>query len=457
MSELTSWKEIAAHLGVSERTAQNWEKRHGLPVSRMPGLRGRPVAIAEELTAWKQRLLVASEAGGLESPIPRQQPRWRLIWSYVALGIAAAAVLTLGLIRYAPKFRGGNLEAARVVDGQVAAFAADGSELWRTRFSPPLRLDRLGWLVPGREVLWAGDLNGDGRKEVLFLVTAEPQYAGYLACYSQDGKELWHYKPGLVTHNAIRPIPNRWIPAGLTVGRTTAGGHPGIWAAFNSFDSSPTVVVRFSAEGKPLGQYLHAGHLYVLRLWERGPGRRPVLLAGGINNRLSMATVVALDPERLQGVSSEPGCPDEQLAGELSRSEVFRLYLPPSRLSRALGDYNSIHSLEPVEDHLLVQTEEDLTQGAGDHPAIVRYSLTRDLRLTGSWFHDVYRSAHAKHLRSGLVTNVFDPKEPLELLQAARLEVGNSATLARTAPATGPCGITNPPPAPATSKPRPAS
>ena len=53
MPELHSWKEIAAYLDVSVRTAQMWEAQRGLPVRRMPGPRGRVLSTTEELDLWK--------------------------------------------------------------------------------------------------------------------------------------------------------------------------------------------------------------------------------------------------------------------------------------------------------------------------------------------------------------------------------------------------------------------
>ena len=53
--QLRGWKEIAAHLGVSERTAKRWEGTHGLPVHRLPGRsRDTVVASGDELCAWRQ-------------------------------------------------------------------------------------------------------------------------------------------------------------------------------------------------------------------------------------------------------------------------------------------------------------------------------------------------------------------------------------------------------------------
>lgn len=58
-SRLTGWKEIAAFLACSVRTAQRWEATYGLPVRRLAGTRGGMViAFADELTSW-----MASERG----------------------------------------------------------------------------------------------------------------------------------------------------------------------------------------------------------------------------------------------------------------------------------------------------------------------------------------------------------------------------------------------------------
>ena len=51
---LTSWKEIAAHLGKGVRTVQRWEGTLGLPVRRPQGAASRNIVMATpaELDAW---------------------------------------------------------------------------------------------------------------------------------------------------------------------------------------------------------------------------------------------------------------------------------------------------------------------------------------------------------------------------------------------------------------------
>ena len=53
---LTSWKEIAAHLGKGVRTVQRWEQELGLPVRRPAKSRHIVVALATELDRWIEQL-----------------------------------------------------------------------------------------------------------------------------------------------------------------------------------------------------------------------------------------------------------------------------------------------------------------------------------------------------------------------------------------------------------------
>ena|SRR5882724_6373978 len=51
--ELQGWKEIAHYLGVTERTAQKWARFQNMPVSHLPGKKGRVFTTAVTLDAWK--------------------------------------------------------------------------------------------------------------------------------------------------------------------------------------------------------------------------------------------------------------------------------------------------------------------------------------------------------------------------------------------------------------------
>src|SRR5689334_8095713 len=91
---LTSWKEIAAHMGRDVRTVLRWEKQRGLPVHRAPGATGRIVfAYTDELDAWAHGANAepGDEPRDEKNPEPRQPAparSWRL-----ALALVAAVVV----------------------------------------------------------------------------------------------------------------------------------------------------------------------------------------------------------------------------------------------------------------------------------------------------------------------------------------------------------------------------
>jgi hypothetical protein len=80
MSEvLSSWKDVAAHLGKSVRTVQRWEAELGLPVHRPNGRQQRIIlAYPDELKHWigKKRLSGGSDGG--ESHLRLEKNRSKL-------------------------------------------------------------------------------------------------------------------------------------------------------------------------------------------------------------------------------------------------------------------------------------------------------------------------------------------------------------------------------------------
>jgi hypothetical protein len=73
-SKLGSWKEIAAYLEVTVRTAQRWEKERGLPIHRRPGPRGRIEADPRELQAWQDGTFTARRAPVRPAAVVRMAP-----------------------------------------------------------------------------------------------------------------------------------------------------------------------------------------------------------------------------------------------------------------------------------------------------------------------------------------------------------------------------------------------
>jgi hypothetical protein len=89
---LQSWKEIAGHLGRSERTCRRWETEFGLPVHRMDGsIRGSVFAYKSELDRWMDTIL--HKENPAQPPKKRFTARWMLPVILALLVVAAVAVI----------------------------------------------------------------------------------------------------------------------------------------------------------------------------------------------------------------------------------------------------------------------------------------------------------------------------------------------------------------------------
>jgi hypothetical protein len=90
---LNTWREIAAHLGVTSRTAQKWERECALPVHRtLRKERARVWALAGELDEWRR------VRGGLgKQPAALPWRRWLAsIFRPLAVGAAGFAGWWMG-------------------------------------------------------------------------------------------------------------------------------------------------------------------------------------------------------------------------------------------------------------------------------------------------------------------------------------------------------------------------
>lgn len=72
---VSSWKEIAAHFGVTVRTVQIWEAERSLPVRRLPGIKGRVYAYLDELEAWAKGEFTQPGTEAREAESPPLRPR----------------------------------------------------------------------------------------------------------------------------------------------------------------------------------------------------------------------------------------------------------------------------------------------------------------------------------------------------------------------------------------------
>jgi hypothetical protein len=380
---LNSWKEIATYLEINVRTAQKWERERSMPVKRLPGARGPVSANAAELDVWRNSVRQAEQ-----TTVPSPAPRKPKMWVWAAL-IVAFAGMSFGVI-----FLSHRPEPAhfRVEQNSLVILDSNDHELWRKNFPAPLAA--MPYSGPLMRRIWFGDIDGDGRVDVLFAVVPESDletaFNSSLICYSDDGREKWRFVPGVSgasTRDKVYAPPYR--VAGFEV-LPAYNRQPArvILTAIHHL-SYPTQVTLLSNSGKVLREYWHSGQLMKLAVGDLDHDGEPEIYLGGVSNGEKCATVVVLDPRDFGGASTESN-PKYQLLGFSSGRERARLLFPRTCMNRRTDEYNVVHRLWLAQDQLNLEVNErlhaDLTP--------IEYQLRPDLSVISVEPSDQFRVIH---------------------------------------------------------------
>jgi hypothetical protein len=406
--ELTSWQEIADHLGVNFRTAQKWEKTRGLPVRRMPGQRGRVFASPDELDKWKASV--------------GERPRW---WNSIAFLRWYGAVATLIALA---------LAAWMIVEqparpGQPAQFRAEFQtltvmddahrELWRHTFGGPLEPHAYeGGLGPLRTAF--ADVDGDSHIEMLFSYYSNKyETEGVpLYCFSDTGRIKWKYIPGRTISDSRRAYAGPHIVTSLAV--ADLGGSVGRVIALANRDAVyyPSQFVILDGRGKPNGEYWHSGHLDNMAFADLdGDGIKEILLSG-VNNGYAAAALAVLDARDFTGASFQGQGSDHQILGLPLHKERALVLFPRSCMNRKLGSYNMAHEIFASDGQIRVHVQEaNETGGPGE---FIIYTLDRQLNCIHAEVSDSFAGSHRRLHALGILDHSLTDEEVQGLCRGVR-------------------------------------
>lgn len=366
--ELCSWKEIASYLGVSVKTAQNYERNRGLPILRVPGQRAMVRATTAALNDWKDRRTsqTASESN--------RQWLWNRPAAAVGLLLILAGVVALFVVRRRVA------ASLRVEQDALVGLDDRGGTVWRAVF---------GALEPeayayGDRTPWLGDLDKDGSPEVLFapfpsgpLSTPVP-----LVCLDGRGRERWRFTPGRAVRTPTEEFANIYA-----VRRYAVLANGNIVVTSHHYLYYPSQVAVLSPDGRLLREYWHSGHLNALATATHAGHERIYL--GGVNTGEHRATLVVLDPEAFSGAASTT--PDVMLQGFSPPVEVAR-FLFPVTCRTPQGSYNSVAHVFANPESFVVDVWERVTT---PHPPSMQYTFGHDLAFRSLGVSDGFLAEHA--------------------------------------------------------------
>jgi hypothetical protein len=400
---LTSWKEIAAHLGRDVRTVLRWEKDRGLPIHRVPGLTGRVVfAYTEELDTWARGPAALAVALPTDAVVPIGEPVIRVSSAPVSSRshrwLAAAAVVVagagIGWRAPAPRTRDAPHTIAWTKAG-IVANGADGAERWRYAFPADEQV-----LPPARRTTDVAEILGGPDPGIL---TATDTHLHLEDSTVTSGRLLWFSPDGAVRRSL--PIEDRLsfgavaygAPWSITDFRVDPSlGPRRIAVSAHHFEWWPSLVTVFDGSFSRSGTFVNAG-------WIEGLDwiSRDRLLIAGFSNAYDGGMLAVLDPDALDGQS--PVAPGSSFACTSCgpNTAVRYVVLPRSEVNRASGSpFNRVVLARKAEGYLARTVE---MPGATTADAL--YEFTPSLELTRASYSDRYWEIHRQLEAQGKIAH----------------------------------------------------
>ena len=404
---LTSWKQIAGFLGVSERTAQHWEGEKGLPVKRLAGTKGRVSADVADLERWiKDNLKATPWYASL---------RFLRYYSAIASGLLLLAVGILVGIRMANRL--GPPEDCRLDYRTLIVTDLGGREVWRYSFPDPFLI---GAYDQGSgnslKKAWFVKLNPEDRE----VSTIFPYYpvtvdetGGGLFCFSPKGKEKWRFDTTTEVSDHEQTYPPTYVIADYCVSPIEEGGPNRIFVTSHNTYGDPNRFTILDGDGVPIGDYWHSGHLSLLAVEDLdGDGVKEILLAG-VNNGHGRAVMHVLDPRNVKGAFSQPAGDKKQLMGFDPGTQIATVLFPRTCINRKF-QYNELTRLSVLKDSIKV----DVMEVGGDHQAIVIYRFGKDLIPKRPIISDHLINLHATMRSKGELDHDYSESEVDDLAKS---------------------------------------
>jgi len=383
---LHSWKEIAARLGVTVRSAQRWERVGALPVHRYGSGKGaRVFAYTDELDHWLHaRSIRCRQEEALAGP-----SRKRLL-AYIAAAVVFLIVAMGLVLRYTGVIPGARTPADWALEGsKLTVRDARGRLCWEKRF-PPLHT----WSRPfEQDAVLITDVDGDGRPDVLFNFSPADlgRFSSSLMCFDQVGGLRWEYRYGAPRTFAARSFDASY--RGQLVRPVRVGGKARLLTVANHYMRCPSEVSLLDgATGRLLEQYWHPGAIHHLVLQDIDGDGQEEALFGGINNpgaglghaALGVLKLPFSEAPRRSAPADDPFPP---IAGG---GELAYLLFPSPDVMRALAVPPVVTDLR-IDRNRRILFETGMPEGAR-----IVYYLDFKLRVQECWLSSSFAPLHER-------------------------------------------------------------
>ena len=414
---MSGWKDIAAHLNVSIRTAQNLEKDQGLPVRRKFGIKAPVYALIPEIDEWIKHNQTAPDpptgpkqlsGGPAETSALGLRPA-----QWVAAGAVLVAVALAVVAFHLAERPKGPPASLAVRDQNLIVRNADGHELWRFQFPS---LPEIGYYEHGmleRET-WIGELGNSSKLSVLvaFYPADFARKTHRVYCFGESGQLLWEFVPGgTVTDGRGFVMAPPYYVREITVLKGKRPEDTRIAVASINYAGQAGQIAFLDPPGRVRGEYWHPGHLsYLAQADIDGDGRNQLLL-GGANNAEHAATLVALDPLQVNGLSTPHRALDPQLLLiDMPEAHEKAVILFARGCVGKNAPYGRIKDVWATKRSIVAAVADDFREVS---PAVVTYEFDHKLGLLAMTPMPEYAEAHREMERAHKLDHAYDEKREM--------------------------------------------
>jgi len=402
---LSTWKEIAVYLDCDVRTCQRWERKLALPVHRFDpdSSKTRVFAYESELDEWLKKDFQTKSS---RINIRRNKAK------YFLLIIPAALFFLLVLLNMNPgssapfnfDIKGSSLLILNEKNSKLWSFDTGLSnlcseEIYRKHFQEKRR-NELG--VVRLLYLMIKDLDGDGKKEVLFSTqTRDDLQEGLLICLDHKGKKLWEFKSGKALKFGTVSYSSDYRIEGVDVYDINGNGSMEIIVISRNRYFFPSQLVLLNSKGELLGEFWNSGALTDYYFSDLNRDKEVEFIVSGTNNEYNSGCIMVFDPADIWGASPQSG---EYLCQELKPgSEKYYILIPPTDVEKFINLRNVIADVEILNNQII---------SAISVVGQIYYEFNFDLELINVNFSD-----HKNYFRENKITSKLNKDYKKRLMQ----------------------------------------
>jgi len=286
----TAGKDGGLGLGVTEESIQLIEQYGGWEIESQKAVGTRITVGIDRQKARKAELILPPEK-------PFHRRKLIVGFSSVLLFLIIGATFLFAFYPYSRFWVDWNPAIVKLLDENTIAVEAKGGRLlWNWRIPQNLTIESHA----------IGNINRDGKNEVLISTKGGFKETGHICCLSFDGKELWRFALG--SHGVFGNTSDVYNADQILIRDLNLDGEVEIIVRAMNFPWFPCQIATVDKRGEMQSSYWHSGAVRVLLCDDIENDGLPELVFGGVNNSLDYRAVLGiLDYKTMRGQSPPYG------------------------------------------------------------------------------------------------------------------------------------------------------